>query len=440
MQRESSQLSHMYNRDIVFNQLHSMNSFKAIAEILYGYTLKDVQCIDVMRALLEQRSIFVYETGTGKTLIAAALMRLLKNYKPDSKFIFVCKKDQLIQTPKKFEDSLHFKVACTTAEQKSVRKIVNAPLDYDILMITHDCLRNQPLLQWLRRNSSQFFALFIDEAHELNNFSGADNASVLSKVSYGFEYCYALTATPITTDPMQLANLLSIVDPYTFKNTKALYHALVSHPDYLKQYPGKVIVRDRSDFGVSVNYRGIIRWAEMSFDQTLKLKAMNNTFLALKGPGATNQVEALIDEVQSRGRGLVYINQHAVREWVTVNFDKVGIKYACINGMTKSSEREEILRQFNEDKSIDVIITSVTTAIDMDSDYVIFYEFTVDCKQMIGRVNRGFRDRTIDIIYIITKSSPEIDYFLNNIYARSEIVKELLGQDNSELLQIASRI
>jgi len=430
----------MYNEAEVYNRLHSMNSFKAIEEILYGYQLKDIQCIDVMRALFEKRSLFVYETGTGKTLLAAALMRLLKNAYPDSKFVFVCKKDQLIQTPKKFEDALHFSVRGTTAEQKNVQGIINYPIDYDILMITHDCLRSNELLTWLRKNSSQFKALFIDEAHELNNFMGADNASVLSKITYKFEYCFALTATPITTDANQLANILCIVDPYTFDNPKTLHHTLRNNPDFVKQYPGKIIVRDRSDFGVRVEYRGIIKWADMSFDQTLKLKQLGNMFLALKGRGAVNQVDALIEEVKSRGRGLVYVNQHAVREWVTENFDKAGIKYACINGFTKQKDREHILYQFNEEKSIDVVITSVTTAVDMDSDYVIFYEFTVDCKQMIGRVNRGFRDRTIDIIYIITRNSPEIDYFLNNVYARSEITRELLGQNNSELVQIASRL
>lgn len=127
------------------------------------------------------------------------------------------------------------------------------------------------------------------------------------------------------------------------------------------------------------------------------------------------------------------MNQHSIRNWILPFLDKEGIKYSCINGNTPGDERQRIMKQFNEEKSLDVIITSVTTAIDLDCDYVIFYEFTVNVKQMIGRAHRGLGDKDLDIVYIITEDSDEVDYFMNNIWARCEMIRDVLGQDYSEM-------
>ena len=100
----------------------------------------------------------------------------------------------------------------------------------------------------------------------------------------------------------------------------------------------------------------------------------------------------------------------------------------------------EIERQFNEEKSLDVVITSVTTALDLDCDYVIFYEFTVDVKQMIGRAHRGLGDKELDVIFIITEDTSEIDYFYDNIYSISMTIKEIMHHDYSELEQVDREI
>ena len=158
-------------------------------------------------------------------------------------------------------------------------------------------------------------------------------------------------------------------------------------------------------------------------------------FELCKGDGAIPQVRKLVEVIKDREgkRGLVYVNQHSVRQWILPFLDEAGIKYACVNGNTKMKERAEIMRQFNEEKSLDVVVTSVTTALDLDCDFVVFYEFTVEVKQMIGRAHRGLGNKDLDVIFIITTDTCEIDYFYDNIFSISMEVKSLLHQDFSEL-------
>ncbi|MFG6349251.1 MAG: hypothetical protein K1W15_11120, partial [Lachnospiraceae bacterium] len=153
-----------------------------------------------------------------------------------------------------------------------------------------------------------------------------------------------------------------------------------------------------------------------------------------KGSGAINQAVSLVNTIKALEgkKGLVYVRQHSVREWVIKFFDKAGIRYECINGNVVK-ERPQILERFNQGEDLDVLITSVTTAIDADCDYVCFYEFTVELKQMIGRADRGLKSKIVDIFYFLTKGSSEVGYFLDKIVARSELVKEILGVSIQEV-------
>lgn len=161
-----------------------------------------------------------------------------------------------------------------------------------------------------------------------------------------------------------------------------------------------------------------------------------------KGEGATNQVNALVKLIKERKdkRGLVYINQHAIRSWVLPFLDSAGIKYNCINGHTKQADRERIMDEFNIQKSLDVVVTSVTTAIDLDCDYVIFYEFTPLLKQMIGRAHRGLGDKHLDIIFMLTEDSCEVDYFVDNIVSKSLLAQTILHKSYSEVEDAYNRI
>lgn len=425
-----------YDMSPVETALCQMQSFDAIQHVLNGIELHPLQCIDVMKAIAKKRSIIVYDTGCGKTLVASAIMQLLWNENPSRKFIMFVKKDQLVQTPLKVESATGRRCIASAADAKSLKRILREQYtDADVLMLTHDCLHSEKFLTELYEVKDMYCGIIIDEAHELSNYNHATSSAMLSAMVQSFEYCWALTATPITTKLNQLAKLASIVDSEHFGNFNSFQNYISRDPERIKEFPSFLIIRGGRDFGGKRDYRGRVRWVNIMPHQKIASKGAAATMAKYKGDGAYNQAIALIDEIQSykNKRGLVYINQHAIREWVLPFLDQVGIKYRCINGNTKVAERIEIMHEFNELKSLDVVITSVTTAVDLDCDYVIFYEFTVNVKQMIGRAHRGLGDKVLDIIYIITDDSEEIDYFMNNIWARCEMIRDVLGQDFSEM-------
>ena len=422
--------------------LCKMSSFEAIKDCLNGYELHPFQCVDVMKMIAVKRAMVVYATGKGKTLLAAAAMKLLWNEDPTRKFIMFVRKDQLIQTPKKIMDACGREVLATAANAESLDGVLSSDFTkYSVLMLTHDCLRNGRLLSELFKVKDQYCGIIIDEAHKLDNLYVAQSASMLARMVSCFEFCWALTATPIESDINQLTKLASIVDSKRFPDYRALKRALLRDKRGIEAAPGFFIKRDSSDFGGKIEYRGMIEWVDPMPHQLAEIGGFALMDVC-KGHGATNQAQTLVRLIRERrgSRGLIYINQHKIREWVLPFLQKAGIRYACINGKTKPAERAQIMKRFNEVHDIDVVITSVTTAVDLDCDFVIFYEFTLEVKQMIGRAHRGLGDKMLEVIFVITDDTREVDYFLNNILKRSLMIRDILKMDFSEMEQAGDAV
>lgn len=423
--------------------LAQMNSFDAISNVLDGVTLHPLQCIDVMKMLYSRRAIVSYDTGTGKTLLASAAMQLLWREDPGRKFIIFGIKDQLQQTPKKIEGLTGRAVLASAADAKSVGELLSGGrfLNYPVLLLTHDCLRNHVLMKEIWKRKEEFFGVFIDEAHKLNNKAFAKSADVIDGIARSFDYCIAMTATPFTTEILQLAKLASIVGYSKYPNYKKLCRDIEHGYFSVKEDPLFFINRNGKELGRQSEYVGRILWVPAMAHQ--HNEAGGNELLELcKGEGAVRQAEALASLCKGyQGkRGLIYVNQHAVREWILPYLAQAGIKYRCINGMTSPSARGSIMDEFNLEKSVDVIVTSVTTAIDLDCDYVVFYEFTTNVKQMIGRADRGLAGKVMDVWYVLTKGSYEPFYFYEHIVARSELQAKILDKEIKEIQTIAQDV
>lgn len=428
---------------MIDNILEKMNSFEAIKNILFGITLHDVQCIDVMKMLYSKKAIVSYDTGTGKTLLAAAVMRLLWNENPSRRFIVFVKKDQLVQTPLKLEAATHKKVIATSGEASSVENTFwsNDFLDAPILMLTHSCLRNKTVMRKLFSVKDKYCGVIIDEAHEISNTFFAQSADMIKGMLSQFEFGWALTATPITTDVSQMCKLANLMNPERYPDPKRLANRVKRGQFSITDDPMFFINRNGAELGRNSHYYGFIQWVNAMPHQHQCLGG--NALMELcKGDGAQAQAESLVNLVKqySGKKGLIYVNQHSVREWIIPFLENAGIKYGCINGKTSSTEDAEIMYQFNECNSLDVVITSCTTAIDLDCDFVIFYEFTVMLKQMIGRADRGLSGSTVDVWYIITRGSYEPEYFKKTIVDRSTMIRDLLNKDYSELESIVDEV
>ena len=367
-------------------KLCSMKSCKAVSKVLEQDNLHDLQSIDVLKMLAHKHAIAIYDTGLGKTFLASAIMKMLHNKEHKSKFIMFVTKNQLLQTPYKIKRLTNFDVICTDGTKDSIQNFIGKAMDYDVTLATYSCLASQAFLDFFFEHRNDYNCIIVDEAHKLNNFVTADVGAKLYEIIKKFEYAYALTATPITTDIEQLARLASIFDSETYHDYHGLQMAFKYNSYRISDDPCFFVSRNADAFGRVTAPHGIIVWTDpMPFQIDAEYSELSDL---CKGEGATEQAEALAQLIQfnkSNGneRGLVYINRHKVREWVLPFLDEAGITYRCINGKTPNDERQKTLKEFNEEKTVDVVITSVTEALDLDCDYLNLYEFTANIKQMI---------------------------------------------------------
>lgn len=427
-------------------QLVEMDSYVAINDVLHNITLHPRQCIDILKMLAVKKSIVIYDTGTGKTLLAAAFMKMLLKEDPTRRFIFFCKKDQLIQTPEKLEKMTGFPVLVSAADEKSLRENVLSQdiYKYRIIMLTQECLFKQTILNKLYNIRKDITGIIIDEAHVLNNTTYAKSSEMLKAIVAKFEYVVALTATPIRTDVKQLAKLANLVDEKRYPNAKRLMDGLNKGTFSIIQDPCFFINRSAKDLGRVSKPNGYVVWCDPLAHQKEERRGGVALMQTCKGEGATTQVKALIELLKSKKgqKGLVYISEQVIYDWVTQHLNETNIRYRVIQGETPTWERAEIMKSFNNnnDDSIDVVLLSVTSAIDLDCNFVIFYEFTVDVEQMIGRSHRGLHNKEVDVYFLITKGTKEVDYFINNILNRCEIIANILGKENNAIKQIGEEI
>lgn len=427
-------------------QLVEMDSFIAMDDVLNGITLHPKQCIDILKMLAIKKSIVIYDTGTGKTLLAAAFMKMLLKEDPTRRFIFFCTKDQLIQTPKKLESLTGFPVLVSDANEKSVvNNILTQDIyKYRIIMLTHDCILKRAVLDKLYSIREDITGIIIDEAHKLNNTSYAKTSEILKAVVSKFEFTVALTATPIRTDLKQLTKLANLVNASRYPNPKKLMNELDSGKYSLDKDPCFFINRSASELGRVAKPQGYVAWCSPLAHQKAETRGGVALMQTCKGEGAVPQVEKLIELIKHHKgeKGLVFISEGVIYDWVISNLNKTDIKYEIIQGVTPTWKRAEIMEAFNneDDTSIDVVLTSVTTAVDLDCSYVIFYEFTVDVEQMIGRSHRGLGNKQVSVYFIITRGTKEVEYFVNNILERCELIMKILGKENNAVKQIGEEI
>lgn len=423
--------------------LCELKSYDAIAGILNGVELHSLQCVDVIKMLYVRKGIVIYPTGTGKTLLAAAMIKLLLDSDRSKHFVMFVRKDQLIQTPEKLKKYLGCEIFCSDSDKRRVERLKRINFEeYPIVMLTHECLHNNDVLNCLYENKSIISGLIIDEAHKLNNFSGAESGEMLSAISQKFEYCIALTATPIVTNLKQFTKLAYIVDRQRYPSPTKLYYDFNSGRRSIKDDELFFINRTEEELGRSLKPIGLVCWVDGMGYQVNKSVGGNELMQLCKGEGAVAQVKALIGLIKENSgkRGLVYVNQISIRNWVTQALENAGIRFACINGSTSHADRKVIMEDFNSNDKYDVIITSITTAIDLDCDYVVFYEFTVEVDQMIGRAHRGLNDKQLYVYFVITSNTAEVKYFIDNIYQRCMLIQSILNKGNSAVKSVGEEV
>lgn len=407
-------------------------------------SLHPLQALDVVKMMMRKTSLCMYGTGTGKTYIASALIQWLYLLNSDSRVLMFVKNNQLSQTPADVEKLTGLRVESSDATKKSLESIFDSGdfLRCSVLMLTHQCLGNRDLMGLIFKYKDAFNALIIDEAHNLNNVHKASTAGMLRGVCSHFEYKWALTATPIVSSLDQFVRLACMLDPTTYPNPERLYRQFSRHEIDFDCDPCFFIQRTRKDLGYDSSIRGVPIIVS-PLDHQKRARRIDRS-LVCKGPGAINSVMALVNLIVSQKsqhrRGIVYVRMHEVREFVLPFLDHAGIEYACINGFTSLKERNFVMEQFNDQGKYDVVITSVEEALNLDCEYVLFYELTINVDQVVGRAYRGLYTKILDVYFMMVAESKEVEYFRDTILPLTQLVKDVVKVEYTAVTDVAGEL
>lgn len=404
-----------------------------VENIISGAELPVFQNIGVQEALLNKKMLLAFDTGTGKTFTYSFFVRGLLNRNPDKKHIFVIIHDSLKQAPADIRNMTGVPVGAFSSSYEDLSKLMSLWSKLSIIVITYECFRSMDAVLFLYKNLPYIESITIDEAHHVSNWDESNTAFMIRAICHHVPYIVALSATPMTSREAQYFQIMNLLD-----------RSLSSHRDEtpLGKYERRYLPVNRDEYNIKGRYKSRLELVVPQQNQIGKIHGVVSR--VVKGTGAINQVQALMriirEKKQQGKRVIVYVHYHDTRNWVEQHFTDGNISYVSLHGkITKMSDRQKSLDKFSQGK-VDVLITSVAESLNIDADVVIFYEFTTKLKQVMGRAHRGLEEKELELIFIITKDTDEVDYFMEYIYKRSLSIQNLLRKDYSEFIRIGEEL
>lgn len=433
----------MYSKlDLELLEIKKKKSFQAFDFLCDGIQLAPFQSVSVLLWLAQKKGAFLFDPGLGKTITIAAGLRALFNMEPRTKVLMLIKKSQITQTTRDIKLYTKKRIVSCTAEQEQIEiKLFRNPDDYDILMLTHESLHSDTVCGFLSTIVNRFTVLVVDEAHFLTNIEECDRIIYLEALTHKIERVAFLTATPFITRSSQLVSLFYLLDSDTFNKRDDLTKNLNKGERFDTQFPLQIYNYDRKSENISNTYVPYIHWVE---PHEFQRKARGAHYLQqVRGPGAENQVRELVQLLRKKSlegkRGLVFIYYEETRNWVLPHLETAGINYGCIHGEMAQPARDQVQLDF-QNKKLDVVIISITTAINLDCEYFCFYEYTHEFKQALGRAERGLNPKILELHFIFTKDTLDASHFYDTVYKLSAKVRSWIGKEYTEFLQVGELV
>lgn len=408
-------------------------SLQCLENIIPDLEVPEFQNIGAYLALVNKKMLLGFDTGMGKTFTYALIVRGLLNRNPEKKHIFVIIHDSLDQAPRDLSSLTAVPVAAFTGTADAAGLLSRQWQQNSIFVMTYESFRNPNVVLFLYNHLTEIESLVVDEAHHCANWDSSNTAFMIRALSRYIPYVDGLSATPATSASKQFYRIMNVID-----RTISAQRDETNYGVYNDRY----LPVNRSDYDMKGNYRAYPEIVTPMPHQVGHIKG--DVFRVIKGPGAVNQVDRLVNVVLAKKRQgkavIVYVHLHAVREWVEEHFRAAGITFESLTGrVTKQAERQRMLDSFAK-REVDVLITSVSESLNIDADTVIFYEFTTKIKQVMGRAHRGLYGKELELIFIVTRDTAEVEFFNKYIYRRSITLQRLLQKDYSEFISIGLQL
>lgn len=409
--------------------------YQALSTVLVDRVARDYQIRDALSAISRKSGILSHDTGMGKTTIASLIMKLLHNEDNRRKFIFIGRARQKSTTPREIANSTGLVVKSYSSTHLDIRRMLQRDFSSaDIVFLTHEALNEPKMMDALSESIDLFDCVIADEAHLLGNYREAQSAWMFNSLCRRMEFRYALTATPMTSQISQISDIFYALDWEEFPDPNALRNKLQDNVlDVARNFPDFYQTFDRNMLGLGNTYEPDIIAVEPTEEQegSTGKEMMDLT----RGPNALPQhkatVDRLVEEIGRGKKGLLYVYHHQYREHLISYIEgreDIDFKFDCINGETKDRDYVRIMEEFRRGE-LDIIFTSISTHMNLDCDFIFFYEWDLNLRQVVGRAERSLTPKTIDCIFLFTNRTGEFVKFMNNVWVRANTIEEILKKD-----------
>ena len=364
---------------------------RSIYNILRHVSLNYYTASAVLIGTAVGRVILSLETGLQKTSVLAAISLFQKTIQPDKLQLIVIppeanKNIPLIQKWVPFVKYAQLdSVSGIDGRMPTHRKIVYEQAD--AIFISPKLLFSDDfVILWNTFLKHKVGSLIIDESHLLAN-PDTQAGYMLKYLSQSVRDMFLLTATPGRNLKQFafLCNLCQVDTPY--------------------------LSLTRADIGIEGNFHTTsTRFDEdqlyklyKPFDEPNRLMRYRENFLE-ESPLTRDLLKYL--KANSGSPCLVYMGYLRSQEQMESLLTKMGYRVAVINSGTQTSQRTEIGKNINK---YDVILSTVTIAIDIPVNHLFLFGWCSDIIQLVGRLLRTYTKKDIHIHLSL------IDFELENV-------------------------
>lgn len=439
-------------KDFVPTERLLHEGMSSLRNILDGITLADFQTGVLAWAFANRKMMISLDTGLGKTLISAGIIRLVTE--PGS-WLFICQLNSIAQTYRKFQELIPEKrILCATAAEDSLLPVIRSdPRNVDIYILSYEAFRDINCNNWILNNLKKFVGFITDESHNVANTRSTIRDFMYLLWQKDFSYKYCLTATPLRVNPEQFLNQMAMIDPELVPDPKMLLRKYTVYDSTTKKVIGykyldelhdimkpRYINKCREELGIRGNYNPIfVPVKNMDIPEEAHLPDSPKIQKADPHGLPIQALKKLILNYKLEGkRGIVYANLNRYKSLIMDSLSDY-ISIAEISGRVSMDSRSEIQKRFNNGE-LDCICLNATESLDLPCDYIIFYELTSLYKQVVGRGERGLSGKDLDICFLVITENYDLDFFFEHVYAKGVLLEQLCRKDVSELHDINNQI
>ena len=376
----------------------------SIDTILHKAKLNEITASATLLSMVIKRTIISLDTGLQKTSVMCALGKISRIVSGFNKIpLLVIPKEASHNIPKIKEwlTGLHVSVLDSEFGVEGRIPTYNELISdkTDILIISPRLLFSRDFVNMYILGANKLIdTIIIDEAHILSN-PETQYGHMLRLLSERVERLYLLTATP-GRNPEEFEFLSSLVNP-----------------NY-----GYISVT-RKDLDIEGDFHIIMK--KMSTNDIpkddVRLEEPNKLYRYRKSVSKNSKLvkEMMIFLKNNHHTGILVYTRFLEAQRVLYDLlRKEGIRVEMVNSNTSANERLQVGERVKNDE-VDIVITTITTSLDIPFKCVACWGWCSDIVQLIGRLNRSYDKK--DIVIYLQLLEFEIELLEKHIDALTEL-------------------